>query len=64
MGPGAKPLTSHLPFCSSAPLLHAGVIGEHADLVAEAGLEGWDGDLEDQGTLVSRGIGTVPFDPV
>ena len=34
----------------SAPLLQAGVIGEHADLVAEAGLKHWDACLEDQGT--------------
>ena len=34
----------------SALLLQAGVIGEHADLAAEAGLKHWDACLEDQGT--------------
>ena len=33
----------------SALLLQAGVIGEHADLAAEAGLKHWDACLEDQG---------------
>ena len=37
-------------------LTAAGVVREHADLPAEAGLEGWDGFLEDRGTLASTVI--------
>ena len=43
-------------FAPRLPYSRAGVVREHADLAAEAGLEGWDGFLEDRGTLVSTVI--------